>query len=59
MHRGLPRIYLQVPAYRDPQLVPTLRDLLDTAARPEQLARVDRSSSGGRPLDTAGVGVTV
>lgn len=37
MHRGPPRIYVQVPAYRDPQLVPTLRDLLDTAARPEQL----------------------
>ncbi len=37
MGRGQPRIYVQVPAYRDAQLVATLRDLLDTAARPERL----------------------
>jgi hypothetical protein len=39
MHRGHLRIYVQVPTYRDRELLPTLRDLLDTAARPERHRR--------------------
>ena len=34
---GSPDLYVQVPAYRDVELVPTLRDLYAQAARPERL----------------------
>lgn len=34
---GRPEIYVQVPAYRDLELVPTLRDLYAEAAQPERL----------------------
>lgn len=34
---GKPDLYVQVPAYRDLELVPTLRDLYAQAARPERL----------------------
>jgi hypothetical protein len=34
---GHPDLYVQVPAYRDRELVPTLRDLYAQAARPGQL----------------------
>lgn len=33
----LPTIYVQIASYRDPELKNTLRDLLENAARPEQL----------------------
>lgn len=32
-----PTIFVQIAAYRDPQLIPTLIDLVDRAARPENL----------------------
>lgn len=32
-----PRIYIQIPAYRDSELQPTLYDMMQQAARPEQL----------------------
>jgi hypothetical protein len=35
--RGGERIYVQIPAYRDPELLATVTDLLRTAARPERL----------------------
>ena len=31
------RIYVQIPAYRDPELLPTVADLVQTAAHPERL----------------------
>lgn len=34
---GNPDLYVQIPAYRDLELVPTLRDLYARAARPERL----------------------
>lgn len=37
MNLGPPRIYVQVPAYRDRELMPTLVDLFETAARPERI----------------------
>lgn len=54
MHRGHPRIYVQVPAYRDAELVPTLRDLLATAARPERLVVAVAWQHGPDEGDSAG-----
>jgi hypothetical protein len=45
MRAGDRRIYVQIPAYRDPELLPTVADRLATAARPEQLVVRARSWS--------------
>ena len=35
--RNLPTIFVQIASYRDPQLLPTLEDLLKNAKNPERL----------------------
>src|SRR5438045_2362286 len=60
---GAARIYVQIPAYRDSELAPTLRDLYACAAQPSRLRTFvvwQRSADDVLPDDILGLpGLTV